>query len=43
MKARQISARGGSLEVFVDGNRVRLSGRAVTVLRGELAGEAGGK
>jgi PhzF family phenazine biosynthesis protein len=33
----QASARGGHVGVTVDGDRVRLSGRAVTVLRGELA------
>ena len=35
--ARQLSARGGVLRVRLDGKRVRLSGQAVTVLRGELA------
>ncbi len=35
--ARQLSARGGVLKVTVDGDRVRLAGQAVTVLRGELA------
>jgi PhzF family phenazine biosynthesis protein len=34
--AHQLSARRGELHVAVDGDRVRLSGRAVTVLRGEL-------
>ena len=34
--ARQISARGGFLKVALDGDRVRLGGQAVTVLRGEL-------
>ena len=34
--AHQISARGGVLKVRVDGTRVRLSGQAVTVLRGQL-------
>ncbi|MGH9147649.1 MAG: PhzF family phenazine biosynthesis protein, partial [Vicinamibacterales bacterium] len=34
--ARQISARGGVLKVRLQGNRVCLSGQAVTVLRGEL-------
>jgi PhzF family phenazine biosynthesis protein len=34
--ARQLSARGGTLLVRLDGDRVRLRGRAVTVLRGEL-------
>lgn len=34
--AHQISSRGGVLKVRVDGARVRLSGQAITVLRGEL-------
>lgn len=34
--ARQLSARGGVLQVRIDGDRVRLGGQAVTVLRGEL-------
>jgi PhzF family phenazine biosynthesis protein len=34
--ARQLSARGGVLKIEWDGDRVRLSGRAVTVLRGQL-------
>jgi PhzF family phenazine biosynthesis protein len=34
--ARQISARGGVLKIRLDGDRVRLGGQAVTVLRGEL-------
>lgn len=34
--ARQVSARGGVLKVAVDGDRVRLGGQAVTVLRAEL-------
>jgi PhzF family phenazine biosynthesis protein len=34
--ARQLSERGGMLKVAVDGDRVRLGGQAVTVLRGEL-------
>lgn len=34
--ARQLSARGGSVQVTVDGERVRLGGAAVTVFRGEL-------
>jgi PhzF family phenazine biosynthesis protein len=33
----QASTRGGHVGVAVNGDRVRLSGRAVTVLRGELA------
>jgi len=32
----QASRRGGTVRVYTDGDRVRLSGRAVTVLRGEL-------
>jgi PhzF family phenazine biosynthesis protein len=36
MTAHQISPRGGVLKVQTDGARVRLSGQAVTVLRGEL-------
>jgi PhzF family phenazine biosynthesis protein len=36
MIAHQISARGGVVKVRLDGARVRLSGQAVTVLRGEL-------
>lgn len=36
MVARQLSARGGTLRVRLDGDRVRLGGQAVTVLRGEL-------
>jgi PhzF family phenazine biosynthesis protein len=35
-EAHQISARGGVLRVRLDGERVRVSGQAVTVLRGEL-------
>ena len=34
--AQQLSARGGLLKVQLDGDRVRLSGQAVTVIRGEL-------
>lgn len=36
MTARQASARGGSLGVRLEGDRVFLTGRAVTVIRGEL-------
>ena len=36
--ARQLSARGGTLHVRMDGDRVRLRGPAVTVLRGEWTG-----
>jgi predicted PhzF superfamily epimerase YddE/YHI9 len=35
-RARQISPRGGELKVEVAGDRVRLAGQAVTVLRAEL-------
>lgn len=35
--AYQASSRGGVVRVRLDGDRVRLGGRAVTVLRGELA------
>jgi PhzF family phenazine biosynthesis protein len=34
--ARQLSARGGMLRVRSDGDRVRLGGKAVTILRGQL-------
>lgn len=34
--AYQASPRGGMLQVTVDADRVRLGGRAVTVLRGEF-------
>ena len=34
--ARQVSARGGIVQVRMSGNRVYLGGKAVTVLRGEL-------
>jgi predicted PhzF superfamily epimerase YddE/YHI9 len=34
--ARQLSARGGTLYVRPDGDRVRIGGHATTVLRGEL-------
>lgn len=37
--ARQVSARGGNVRVALSGDRVRLSGQAVTVLRGELVAE----
>lgn len=38
MNAWQASARGGALCVRLAGDRVKLAGRAVTVLRGELLG-----
>jgi PhzF family phenazine biosynthesis protein len=34
--AHQVSCRGGVVKVRIDGNRVALIGRAVTVMRGEL-------
>jgi len=34
--AHQASARGGVIKVRVEGDRVKLIGQAVTVLRGEL-------
>jgi PhzF family phenazine biosynthesis protein len=39
--ARQVSARGGTLEVRLDGDRVHLTGGTVTVLRGELVDDDG--
>ena len=36
LMAYQASARGGSIRVRVAGERVRLAGQAVTVLRSEL-------
>lgn len=36
LRAYQASPRGGSLGVVLDGDRVRLLGKAVTVMRGEL-------
>jgi len=35
--ARQLSARGGVLRLRLDGDRVRMGGQAVTVLRGEMS------
>ena len=34
--ARQVSARGGNLRVTLAGDRVRIAGQAVTVIRGEI-------
>ena len=34
--AYQASARGGQMRVTLDGDRVHLAGRAVTMMRGEL-------
>jgi predicted PhzF superfamily epimerase YddE/YHI9 len=34
--ARQVSARGGNLKVRLEGDRVRIAGQAVTVLRADL-------
>jgi PhzF family phenazine biosynthesis protein len=36
MRAYQASARGGAIRVRLDGDRVKLAGHAITVLRGEL-------
>ena len=41
--ARQVSERGGLVKVAVRGERVTLSGQAVTVLRGELVADAVGR
>ncbi len=38
LSARQLSRRGGTLSVRVDGQRVFIGGRAVTTLHGELLG-----
>ena len=39
LRAAQLSERGGTLDVVVDGERVRISGAAVTVLEGRVSGE----
>jgi predicted PhzF superfamily epimerase YddE/YHI9 len=36
MTGYQASARGGEVRVRIEGDRVRLGGKAVTVLKGEL-------
>jgi PhzF family phenazine biosynthesis protein len=36
LRAQQISARGGTLRVSIEGDRVQISGQAVTVVRGSL-------
>ncbi|NNE54610.1 MAG: PhzF family phenazine biosynthesis protein, partial [Flavobacteriales bacterium] len=36
MKARQISPRVGELDVELQGDRVKISGKAVTYLKGEI-------
>ncbi len=36
MQAQQLSRRGGTIEVELLGNRVNISGTAVTVFKGEL-------
>jgi PhzF family phenazine biosynthesis protein len=41
MVGHQVSERGGVVRVRLMGDRVRLAGHAVTVLRGELVGAAG--
>jgi len=38
MKAHQVSPRGGVFRVRVAGDRVKIAGQAVTVLRSELQG-----
>lgn len=43
MVARQISERGGELHVRVDGERVRIAGRARTFLRGTLEADTFGR
>jgi PhzF family phenazine biosynthesis protein len=40
LHARQLSERGGVMKATLDGDRVRLLGQALTVLRGELCGPA---
>ena len=35
--SRQLSARGGELRTRIDGDRVKISGRAVTIFRGEMS------
>jgi predicted PhzF superfamily epimerase YddE/YHI9 len=37
LRARQVSPRGGNLRVHVDGDRVHVSGQAVTVVKGTLS------
>src|SRR5262249_29699020 len=41
LRAAQLSARGGRLTVEVGPQTVRLTGAAITVVRGELANESG--
>ncbi|HET9016745.1 MAG TPA: PhzF family phenazine biosynthesis protein [Thermomicrobiaceae bacterium] len=41
LTGHQVSARGGVVRVALAGERVKLQGQAVTVLRGELVGAAG--
>lgn len=36
LKARQISARGGDLDILLKSDRVTISGRAVTYMKGEI-------
>ena len=42
LMAYQASPRGGVLKLGVRGDRIKLAGRAVTVMRGELLGSANG-
>lgn len=37
LRARQVSARGGNLRIRRDGNRIQISGQAVTVVKGTLS------
>jgi len=42
LRARQLSARGGALDVAIEGKRARVGGRAVTVLSGTLSPDVAG-
>ncbi len=42
LTAQQVSARGGTLQLRISGERVYISGKAVTVIRGELVGVMAG-
>jgi len=42
LAARQLSSRGGELEVELAGDRVKLRGTCVTILRGNLTDSAPG-
>jgi PhzF family phenazine biosynthesis protein len=43
MTGYQASARGGIVRVRLAGDRVKLGGQAVTVIRGEIVGAGGGR